>query len=342
MARTFELTKAKRVALPVLMALSGPTGSGKTYSALRLAAGIQRVAGGKVGFLDTESRRALHYADEFDFEHIDVKPPFGSLDYLAGVLYLQSQGCNTVIADSMTHEHTGAGGLLEQSEAFLAAKCGDDWKKRDRMKWASWVQPKQNRQKMIDGILQSGVNLICCFRAKDKIKPVSGGDPLHLGFTPVGAEELVYEMMVSVLLTPRCDGVPDWKPELKGEQQLVKIEKPLIPMFETGRKREALSEKLGELIAKWAAGEGSPSDASEGGVSTPKPGTDASPPSTGEADEGLMSNNEMDALLADISDAADTSAVSMLAKDARDKDWTDDQRNLIKKTLNARNKELTK
>lgn len=81
-ARNFEDRPAVRERVPLLLGLVGPSGTGKTFSALRLATGIQRVTAGEIFYVDTEARRALHYADKFKFRHVDFKPPFGPLDYL--------------------------------------------------------------------------------------------------------------------------------------------------------------------------------------------------------------------------------------------------------------------
>jgi predicted ABC-type transport system involved in lysophospholipase L1 biosynthesis ATPase subunit len=83
--RRFDIRPAVRQKVPLLLGLAGPSGSGKTYSALRLAAGIAEVTGGDVVVIDTENRRAQHYADQFNFQHIDFAPPYGPLDYLAAL-----------------------------------------------------------------------------------------------------------------------------------------------------------------------------------------------------------------------------------------------------------------
>ena len=77
MGRTFEDREAVREQVPLLVGLMGPSGGGKTFSALRLATGFQRVSGGDIFVIDTEARRALHYADRFKFRHIAFPAPFG-------------------------------------------------------------------------------------------------------------------------------------------------------------------------------------------------------------------------------------------------------------------------
>ena len=60
--RTFSVIPAVRESAPLLLGLTGPSGSGKTFSALRLATGIARVIPGGIVLIDTENRRAKHYA----------------------------------------------------------------------------------------------------------------------------------------------------------------------------------------------------------------------------------------------------------------------------------------
>jgi hypothetical protein len=118
--RVFEDHEAKRGAVPLLVGLVGPSSGGKTFSALRLATGIQRVTGGDIFVIDTESRRSLHYADQFKFRHVPFPAPFGPLDYLAAIEYCVKRGAKVVIVDSMSHEHEGPGGVLEQSRRSSA------------------------------------------------------------------------------------------------------------------------------------------------------------------------------------------------------------------------------
>ena len=40
---------------------------------------------GDIHVIDTEARRALHYASYFKFRHTPFDAPFGSLDYLAAM-----------------------------------------------------------------------------------------------------------------------------------------------------------------------------------------------------------------------------------------------------------------
>src|SRR5436190_22793758 len=105
--RTFEAKPAIRAQVPLLVGIMSPSGGGKTFSALRLATGIQQVFGGDIYGLDTENNRMLHYADKFKFQHVPFTAPFDSLDYFSALKYCASKYSQITIVDSMTHEHIG-------------------------------------------------------------------------------------------------------------------------------------------------------------------------------------------------------------------------------------------
>lgn len=247
----FTITEGKRAPTGLLIGVTGPSGSGKTFSALRLATGIQRVSGGHITVVDTEARRATHYADRFKFRHIDFAPPFGPLDYIDAIQAAVDDGAKVVVVDSATHEHSGEGGVLDQAEVFLHDRAGDDYKKRERMLMASLVKPKGQRKRLNFYLEQLGrqlVSVILCYRAVDKIKPQTGGEPLKLGWQPETTSTLPYEMVQRFLLMPASGGVPSTNPVNEAEKLAVKA--PI--QFAGWVKSEPLSEELGERMAKWA------------------------------------------------------------------------------------------
>lgn len=251
MTRIFSDSPAVRSASPLLIGIVAPSGAGKTYSALRLATGMQRICGGDVFGLDTETGRMLKYAEHFKFRHVPFVPPFGPLDYLDALEYCVSRGAKTVVVDSMSHEHIGPGGVLEMHEEILDKIAGNDWKKRERSSMLAWSKPKQQRTKLLQAIVQMGINVVFCFRAKEKIKPVKGGEPLQLGWMPLAGDEFIYEMDVCALLYPEAKGVPVWQPRELGEQGIVKLPEQLRAAFAA---EPQLSEDAGERLARWAAG----------------------------------------------------------------------------------------
>lgn len=247
--RVFEAKQAEREQVPLLLGLVGPSGGGKTYSALRLAKGIQQIVGGKIFGIDTEARRMLHYADQFDFQHVEFGEPFGSLDYLEALRYCEAQGAGVIIVDSMSHEHEGPGGLLEQHEAETTRISKGDENRREAVKMLAWAKPKAARRRLINSILQMHVPaMIFCFRAKEKVLMQKGKDPQNLGWMPIAGEEFIYEMTANALLLPTANGCPTWNPTEKGEKQMVKLPGQFSKL--TGQ----LDEDMGRTMALWASG----------------------------------------------------------------------------------------
>jgi hypothetical protein len=252
--RTFEAREAVRSQVPLLMGIMSPSGGGKTFSALRLATGMQEIMGGDIYGVDTENGRMLHYADQFKFKHVPFAPPFGSLDYLEALKYCNKRGGRIIIVDSMSHEHIGEGGYLETAEAVVDRIAGNDYKKREAVKMLGWAKAGPLRQKMIEGIKQLDGCFIFCFRAKEKTKPVKKDgktDVIDMGFMPIAGEEWVYEMAVNCMLEPRSDGVPTWRSDHVGERLMMKLPAQFKGIF---AEQKPLDESIGRQLAQWASG----------------------------------------------------------------------------------------
>lgn len=249
--RSFEVLPAERQAVPLLFGIMGPSGGGKTYSALRVATGMQSVVGGDIVGIDTESRRMLHYADQFTFKHMQFDAPFGSLDYLDAIRQCVYAGAKVVVVDSMSHEHEGKGGVLEQHKLELDRLAGEDERKRNKMNFNAWNVPKIARREMINGILQLNANFIFCFRAKEKLKPLRG-ELVDMGWMPIAGEELLFEMTANCLLLPKAGGVPTWRSDQIGEKKMMKLPRQFESIFSD--EERPLDEDIGRQMAEWAKG----------------------------------------------------------------------------------------
>ncbi|HLF12074.1 MAG TPA: hypothetical protein VJA26_12745, partial [Gammaproteobacteria bacterium] len=169
-ARVFADSPAVRGPSPLLLGIAGPSSSGKTYSALRLATGMQRVIGGDIRFIDTERNRALHYAERFKFRHIPLDAPYSPLDYLAAIEHCIREGSRIIICDSMSHEHEGPGGVLDWHDDEVE-RLKKAWRtdSDEKVNIPAWGRPKAARRKLLNFIAQANVNFVFCFRAKNKI-----------------------------------------------------------------------------------------------------------------------------------------------------------------------------
>lgn len=250
--RVFSDKPAVRERVPLLVGLVGPSGSGKTFSALRMATGIQRVAGGDIYVIDTEAKRALHYADKFKFRHIPFLAPFSPLDYLAAIQHCVDKGAKTIVIDSMSHEHEGPGGVLEEHQSEMERLSKAWGVALDKANMPAWAVPKGKRRVLLNAITQMEINLIFCFRAKKKIRIVSGKQPEQRGWMPIAGEEFIYELTAKCLLYPGSRGVPMWTPIETEEKEMFKLPEQFRDVF---AKTEPLSDVIGEKLARWAAGE---------------------------------------------------------------------------------------
>lgn len=267
--RKFEYTPAVRTAVPLIIGLNGPSSSGKTFSALRLATGIQKIVGGDIAGIDTEANRMKHYADKFRFNHVPFGAPFSPLDYLEVIKFAVDKGARTIVIDSCSHLHDGPGGILEMHAAEMEAQRE---RRRDRSSsdeddggpnsFAAWAKPKaQLRQfinELITGLGRPGLvlNLILCFRAKDKLKlPRGSKKVIELGLQPIADPELRYEMTTNILLYDGARGVPTWQSPTPGEMNVIKLPDAFVEMFGA---RSQLDEAAGEKMARWSNGGSAP------------------------------------------------------------------------------------
>ena len=250
---------------PLLM-ISGPAGTGKTYSALRLARGI---AGpdGKVCLADTDNKRSLLYADEFSFSHLDLKEPFRPMLFERAVLEAQKQGAAVVIIDNFSHEHSGPGGVLEWHEEELTKLTKGDFSKRDSLNQLAWGRVKPAHKHMRDRLYMANISVILCCAAERKtaMQKVTSGpkagktEVIDLGFQPVCGGDIPFAMTVSLMLAdPARPGVP------YPIKALLPALKPIISMD------RPLDEATGARIAAWARGDKPPETASN---SQGQPGT---------------------------------------------------------------------
>jgi|JI10StandDraft_1071094.scaffolds.fasta_scaffold13915_2 hypothetical protein len=253
--RQFIIAPAVRRPVPLLLGLAGPSGSGKTYSALRLATGIARAAGGDIVVIDTENKRAQHYADLFKFSHIDFAPPYGPMDYLAALQTADRTKPACIVIDSLSHEHDGEGGTLDCVTAELDRLAGADSSLQQKLAAAAWRKPKAARRALLSGLLRLQSHVIVCIRANERTRLAREAlavEPVDMGLTPIAAPEFLFELTASALLKAGAQGTPTWASALPGEHAAIKLPRQFEPVF---KRVGPLDEAHGEMLARWAAGE---------------------------------------------------------------------------------------
>jgi len=179
-----QIRKAERRKARLRLALMGPTGSGKTMSALRLGFGI----GGKVGVIDTENGSADLYADAGDYDVITLEKPYTVASYREAIQAFEDAKYDVIIIDSLSHAWAGSGGLLDKKRQA---------EKRGANSFTAWgdLTPEQNA--LVESMLTSPAHIIATCRVKmeyvletnEKGKQV----PRKVGLQPVQRDGLEYE-----------------------------------------------------------------------------------------------------------------------------------------------------
>lgn len=239
----FSFRPARRLNTPLIIGLAGPTKSGKTYSAHRIAVGLAK--GGAVAMINAEGAKGHQYSDKFTYLACDITAPYRPERYteaLKTALALNPRPA-VVIIDSLSHMHDGPGGILEYHEDELDRIAGEDIKARQRATYTAWVKPKAAENEFIYTMLSADCHIIACFRAKEKIKVVKGKPPIELGWQPIAGERVAFETIFTLTLPPHCKGVPDLS--------ISEMREPFDSMIPGNR---ALDEATGTKIAEWAAG----------------------------------------------------------------------------------------
>jgi hypothetical protein len=293
----FSFRPAARENVGLLIGLSGGTGSGKTYTAMRLAKGI---AGDKpFAVIDTEAGRAKHYADRFRFDHGDLTPPFTPDRYAEAIAAADAAKYPVIVVDSTSHEWAGEGGILDWQEAELDRMAGNDWKKRESCKMAAWIKPKMSHKHMVQRLLQVRAHLILCFRAEPKVeiaRDANGKMEIREkqsltglnGWIPITEKNLPYELTASFLLMPDKPGVPHPIKLQEQHRALFPLDKPI-------------TEESGARLAAWASG---------GAAATPA----QAPAAPAAASEPAAADSNVEDWLTVIGDATDKTELLAIAE----------------------------
>ena len=187
--------KVTRVKSKLRLALAGPSGAGKTLSALYLAYGITG-DWSKIALIDTEHGRAKFYADRSDlgtgaFLYQEMCAPYSPEKYkqmvAEGAAAVGTDG--VVIVDSFSHAWDNEGGVLDIKSNIA--------KQANRNDYTAWNEAGQIQNNLVNAILSANCHTIITLRTKmayaleenERGKMV----PVKLGLAPVQRENVEYE-----------------------------------------------------------------------------------------------------------------------------------------------------
>lgn len=183
-----KFTKATKKQAKLRLALFGVSGSGKTYSALRIAKGL----GGNIAVIDTENHTACKYSDRFDFDVCECEK--ASINNLMTLLSDASE-YDVLIIDSLTHAWDE---LLDEVNRIAKTKFGGN-------SWSAWSEGTPKQRAFIKALLDFKGHLIVTMRSEttwevqenDKGKKV----PVRIGTAPKQGKSIEYEFDMLINLS---------------------------------------------------------------------------------------------------------------------------------------------
>ena len=169
--------KATKTQSRLRLALSGASGSGKTFSALAIASQL----GQSVAVIDSERGSASKYADRFSFDVCELKE-FHPSRYVEAIKAADSAGYDVIIIDSLSHAWF----------AELDMAGGN---------FSNWAKIKPLERALIDAMLSSSAHVIGTMRSKTEwimttTTNKSGKEtmsPTKVGTAPMQAAGIEYE-----------------------------------------------------------------------------------------------------------------------------------------------------
>ncbi len=186
-----RIKRAKREAIYTKVLMGGCSGSGKTYSALRMATGmaeeLTKITGKeqRICFIDSENRRSCYYADKFDYDILELDE-YSPEEYIGAIDDALDEGYKIIVMDTVSLEWQ-----------FLL----DIHSKMPGNSFTNFSKISPRHEKFLDKILQSDAHFIVCCRSKEKyVLEEQNGKmiPVKKGVELIQRDGIEYIMTVSL------------------------------------------------------------------------------------------------------------------------------------------------
>ena len=218
----FKKATREQVWLKVL--LSGASGSGKSYSALRLASGIAKKCNSDIAYIGTEGSRDKYYSNEFAYDLMQLEDPYTTDKYIEAIEMAVDAGYKVLIIDSLSHEWKW---------------LNDTHDKMPGNSFTNWGKLKPKHRQFMEKILNSPIHIISTARGKDEwtLEDRNGKQvPKKVGMGQQQDKDISYEYTVSLML--------------QQDTHVASADKDNTHLFD-GR-YDVLTERDGERLYEWA------------------------------------------------------------------------------------------
>ena len=227
-------SKAIKSRVALKLAIMGASGSGKTFSALRLARGFVG-PNGRVAMIDTENNSASLYADKFEFDSESIAPKvfekgrqaFWHKDFEKAIDEAILAKYDFLIVDSASHLWEG---VLDY-KSRIDEGGGNSY--------ANWNKAGTAYKSIIDKLLQAPIPVVCCFRSKTAyvLEQDENGKnkPVKIGLAPIARDGTEYEFTTMF------------------DVDRSHLATPVKDRTELFQDAEQISESTGERLRAWLA-----------------------------------------------------------------------------------------
>lgn len=172
-------------------ALFGPSGAGKTFSALRIATGL----GGTIAVIDTERGSASKYSDRFEFDVCELADKT-IVGYRKAIIEAGQAGYAVLVIDSLSHAWQE---LLEEIDALTKAKYRGN-------SWSAWSEGTPKQRQLVDAILGFPGHVLATMRSKTEWTTGEGKNgktaPVRVGLAPEQGKGIEYEFDLLLEINP--------------------------------------------------------------------------------------------------------------------------------------------
>lgn len=184
------------------MSIFGPSGAGKTLSALRIARGLIG-PDGRIAVFDTEDkarkfRRIANFDLDLDLTDYNPERCIKAINDAVAGKY------DCLIIDSFSPWWDGPGGVLSIKDD-MEAKGG----KETKTQFGAWPAATKIQNKLITAIKTCPINLICTMRSKTKWETEKDHNGKtrnkRVGLQPIQREQVEYEFEFTCELDPKHD-----------------------------------------------------------------------------------------------------------------------------------------
>jgi hypothetical protein len=222
-----KFEKAKKSKCKMKLCISGASGSGKTYSALKISKGLVGNLS-KVVVLDTENGSSNLYADMGEFSVLTIEAPYSPEKYIQAINEAITAGFECIIIDSLSHEWFGTGGILDM-HSKMEGNSFTNWSK---------ITPRHNA--MIQHVVNAPVHIIATLRSKTEyvIQQKNGKSiPEKMGMKAIQRDDTDYEFTVAFEIN---------------RHHKATVSKDRTGLFQSDSECD-LNEQVGERIKTWCA-----------------------------------------------------------------------------------------